>query len=138
MTATEGPRTTQFDDRTDANRAIALEFLTRAAQGGAREAMHRLAAPDFLHHNPWFASDAESLAAAMDENARANPQKDMQVLRTVAEGSLVALHARVVHAPGDRPAAVVHVFSTEDGLIRELWDVGQEEPVASPNSARMF
>jgi hypothetical protein len=31
--------------------------------------------PDFRHHNPYFRGDAESLMAAMEENARKNPDK---------------------------------------------------------------
>jgi predicted SnoaL-like aldol condensation-catalyzing enzyme len=120
------------------NREIAVTFLEGAAKGNARELMRTYAAPDFVHHNPYFASDATSLATAMDENARENPAKRLEVLRTVAEGPLVALHARVRHAPDGPAAAVVHIFRFEDGKIRELWDIGQEEPAESPNTAGMF
>ena len=137
MTLTDRPTASRFD-RTDANRAIAVEFLTAAAHGKARQTLPRLVASDFVHHNPWFASDADSLAVAMDENARANPEKDLQIQRTIAEGSLVAVHARVQHAPGEHPAAVVHIFRIVDGRIREMWDVGQEEPEDSPNRAGML
>ena len=78
------------------------------------------------------------LATAMDENARANPEKRLEILRTIAEGRLVAVHARVQHSPGASPAAVVHIFRFEDGRIAELWDIGQEAPLDSPNQAGMF
>ena len=126
------------DTQTETNREIAIDFLTRAARGEARDAMRRYAAPDFVHHNPWFAPDAASLATAMDANARENPQKELHVQRTIAEGPLVVVHASVRHQAGDRPAAVVHIFRFEDGRICELWDVGQEEPADSPNTAGMF
>ena len=126
------------DRQTESNREIAIDFLTRAARGEARDAMQRYAAPDFVHHNPWFASDAESLATAMDANARENPQKELHVERSIAEGQMIALHARVLHSPGERPAAVVHIFRFEDGRISELWDIGQEAPAESPNTAGMF
>ena len=122
----------------DANREVATEFLTQAAVGNAREMMRKHAHPEFVHHNPWFAADAESLAAAMDDNARDNPAKQLEVLRTIAEGPLVALHARVQHKPGAPWFALVHLFRFEDGRIREMWDVGQEVPADSPNQHGMF
>jgi predicted SnoaL-like aldol condensation-catalyzing enzyme len=100
--------------------------------------MRRYAAPDFVHHNPYFPSDATSLATAMDENARENPDKTFEVVRTIAEGSLVALHGKVRHKPTDQPVAVVHIFRIEDAQIRELWDVGQEAVPDSPNEAGLF
>ncbi len=120
------------------NTDIATEFLRRAATGQAHEAMERFASPDFVHHNPWFAADADSLATAMDENARANPEKSLDVQRTITEGDLVVVHSRVRHAPGGPEAATVHIFRFVDGRIGELWDVGQEEPVDSPNQRGMF
>ena len=126
------------DHQTEANREIAIDFLTRAARGEARDAMSRYVATDFVHHNPWFAPDAESLATAMDANARENPQKELHVQRTVAEGPLVVVHASVRHSPDEQPAAVVHIMRFEDGRIRELWDIGQEAPADSPNTTGMF
>jgi predicted SnoaL-like aldol condensation-catalyzing enzyme len=126
------------DRQTESNREIAVEFLTRAARGEARDAMRRYAAPGFVHHNPWFAPDAESLATAMDANAREHPQKELHVERTIAEGPLVVVRARVQHDPSEQPAAVVHIFRFDEGRIQELWDIGQETPADSPNTAGMF
>jgi predicted SnoaL-like aldol condensation-catalyzing enzyme len=122
----------------DQNRGIAIDFLKQASAGHAREAMRRYAAPTFVHHNPWFASDADSLAAAMDDNARANPDKELEILRTIADGRLVAVHSRVRHTPDQAPAAVVHIFRIVEGQIHELWDVVQEAPADSPNRAGIF
>jgi predicted SnoaL-like aldol condensation-catalyzing enzyme len=100
--------------------------------------MDRYAAPDFVHHNPYFASDARSLATAMDDHARANPGKSLEVLRTIAEGELVAVHSRVQHGPGEQPVPVVHIFRFGNDHIRELWDIGQEVPPDSSNEAGPF
>ena len=116
----------------------AVEFLELAATGRAREAWDRFGSPGFVHHNPWFPGDGESLIRAMDENARANPEKHFEIRRTISEGSLVAVHGRVHHRPGDRGAATVHIFRFEDGRMAELWDIGQEVPEHSPNQHGMF
>lgn len=122
----------------EVNRQIAIDFMTQAAAGHAREAMRRYAAADFAHHNPYFASDSDSLATGMDDHHRENPNKRFEILRTITEGSLVALHGRVQQKPGDDPAAVIHIFEVEDGRIHELWDVGQDPVKDSPNRAGMF
>jgi predicted SnoaL-like aldol condensation-catalyzing enzyme len=122
----------------EANRAIAIEFLRRASAGHARDVMRRYAAPDFVHHNPYFSSDADTLATAMDESARANPDKTLDIQRAIAEGPFVALHSRVQLKPGEAPVAVVHIFRVEDGRIHELWDVAQPAPDDSPNRVGMF
>jgi predicted SnoaL-like aldol condensation-catalyzing enzyme len=125
-------------DGPDSNAAIAVEFLQQAAAGHAREAFERLGAPDFRHHNPWFAGDGASLTAAMDENARENPDKILDVKRTIAEGPFVALHTWIQQRPGELGSSVVHIFRIEDGRIRELWDIGQDVPAESPNEHGMF
>ena len=117
---------------------VAVSFLQAAASGRAREAYGRHVDKTFKHHNPYFAGTAEALMAGMDENARQNPQKRLDVLHTVEEGDLVAVHSRVQHTPADRGAALVHLFRFEGDRIAELWDVGQEVPADTPNANGMF
>jgi predicted SnoaL-like aldol condensation-catalyzing enzyme len=74
----------------------------------------------------------------MEENARQNPGKILEVKRVIAEGELVAVHAYVRHKPVDLGAAVVHIFRFEKGRIVELWDLGQPVPERSPNQYGMF
>ncbi|NUS39735.1 MAG: SnoaL-like domain-containing protein [Lysobacter sp.] len=116
----------------------AVDFLRMAASGQAREAFARFAAPGFRHHNPWFADGADTLAAAMDENAAAHPGKQLDIQRVLRDGDLVAIHSRVRMQPSDRGIAVVHILRFEDGRLAELWDIGQPVPEQSPNGAGMF
>jgi predicted SnoaL-like aldol condensation-catalyzing enzyme len=74
----------------------------------------------------------------MEENARQNPSKVLEVKRAIAEGELVAVHSHVRQKPGDLGAAVVHIFRFEQGRIVELWDLGQPVPEKSPNQYGMF
>jgi predicted SnoaL-like aldol condensation-catalyzing enzyme len=120
------------------NKNAAVSFLRLAASGRAREALATYGGPGFRHHNPWFPGDADSLAAAMDENARQNPDKRLDVLRAVEEGDLVAVHSYVKHGEADRGFGLVHIFRFEAGRIVELWDLAQEVPAESPNANGMF
>jgi predicted SnoaL-like aldol condensation-catalyzing enzyme len=75
---------------------------------------------------------------AMEENAAQNPGKTLEVKHALEDGDFVAVHSHVRQKPGDRGAAVVHIFRFEDGHIAELWDMGQPVPENSPNENGMF
>ena len=122
----------------ESRKRTAVKFLHMAAAGRARAAFEHFATPDFRHHNPHFADDAHSLAVAMDDNARKNPEKELTVLRAIEEGDLVAVHSVVHHATGDRGVGVVHIFRFEGDKVAELWDLAQEVPPESPNASGMF
>ncbi len=123
---------------TDNNKDTAISFLKLAASGKVREAYSNFVGVGFRHHNPFFEGSAESLLAGMEENARQNPNKVLEVKRVMAEGDLVAVHSHVRQKPGDLGAAVVHIFRFEKGQIVELWDLGQPVPEKSPNQHGMF
>ena len=122
----------------DRNKDAAVTFLTLAASGKVREAYAQVVGAGFRHHNPFFEGSAEALMAAMEENARQNPSKVLEIKRAIAEGDLVVVHGYVRHKPGDLGATLVHIFRFEKGRIVELWDVGQPVPDQSPNEYGMF
>lgn len=122
----------------DSNKDAAVTFLKLAASGKVREAYAKFVGAGFRHHNPFFEGSAEALMTAMEENARQNPGKVLEVKRAIAEGEFVVVHGYVRHKPGDLGAALVHIFRFEKGRIVELWDVGQPVPDESPNPYGMF
>jgi len=122
----------------DSNKDAAVTFLKLAASGKVREAYSKFIGAGFRHHNPFFEGSAEALMAGMEENARQNPGKVLEVKLAVAEGELVVVHSHVQQKPGDLGAALVHIFRFEKGRIVELWDLGQPVPDKSPNQYGMF
>ena len=110
----------------------------RLAYGKVREAYHKYVGPEFRHRNAFFKSDAESLMAAMEENAAQNPNKVLEIQRALQDGDLVAVHSHIRQHPGDRGAAVVHIFRFKEDRIAEAWDVGQAVPESLPNELGMF
>ena len=120
------------------NKDAAISFLKMASRRDVSEAYSKFVGPGFRHHNPYFEGSAETLMAAMEKNARENPNKTLDVKRAIAEGDLVAVHSHVRQGPDDRGAAVVHLFRFEEGRIVELWDLGQEVPEESPNQYGIF
>ncbi|WP_246944829.1 nuclear transport factor 2 family protein [Bacillus pinisoli] len=117
---------------------IAVDFLKLVASGNVREAYQLYVSPDFLHHNPFFQGDAESLMLAMEESATTNPNKELEVKLTMQDGEVVAIHSHIKQHPDDIGGAVVHIFRFQQNQIVELWDVGQAIPEDSPNVNGMF
>lgn len=125
-------------DQETANKQAAVNFLQLASSGRVEDAYKQYAAEDFVHHNPYFISDRESLKAGMIESASKNPERTFEVQRVLEDGELVAVHSRVQQHPGQRAGAVVHIFRFAAGKIVELWDVGQIEPEEMINERGMF
>jgi predicted SnoaL-like aldol condensation-catalyzing enzyme len=120
------------------NKDAAVSFLHLTASGRVREAYAKHGSNGFRHHNPFFAGDARALMTGMEENARQNPQKHLDVLRALEDGDLVAVHSHVRQKPDDRGAALIHLFRFEGDRIAELWDIGQPVPAESVNANGMF
>ncbi len=103
----EGPDGTEFSwrDRMKTRKDVTKSFLQLAATGRAQDAFEQHVGPGFRHHNPYFASGAKALMDGMNENARENPDKHLEVLRAIEEGDLVATYSFVRHKRDD-PGAV--------------------------------
>jgi len=120
------------------HKEAAMSFLQFAASGRVRHAFDAFVAPDFRHHNPHFPGDAQSLANAMEDNARDNPDKTLQIEHALEEGDLVVVHSRVRLQPDAPEIALVHIFRFEEDRVAELWDIAEPVPPNSPNENGMF
>jgi predicted SnoaL-like aldol condensation-catalyzing enzyme len=116
----------------------ATEFLKLVATGKVREAFAKHAAPGFRHHNAWFPGDADSLMRGMEDNAKQNPGKALEVKGVIEEGDRVAVMSHMRHNASEPGFALVHTFRFENGRIAELWDLAQQIPATSPNRNGMF
>ena len=116
----------------------AIEFLRMAAAGDVAEAYARHVAPEFKHHNPYFAHDRQSLLDAMSESAATEPNKSFEVMRVIEDADTVAVHSRLSRASANAQYAVVHILRFSDGKIVEMWDIVQEVPADAPNAIGMF
>lgn len=58
---------------------IAVRFLELTAAGEVDEAYSNYTAPNFKHHNPYYAGDATSLKEGMRESAIETPNKVFDV-----------------------------------------------------------
>lgn len=94
------------------NKERAVNFLELVGSGNVKEAYHNYVSPDFIHHNPFFQGNADSLMAAMEENADKNPDKTFIMKRAIEEHEFVAVHSHVKQNSNEPGTAVVHFFGS--------------------------
>jgi predicted SnoaL-like aldol condensation-catalyzing enzyme len=94
--------------------------------------------PDFLHHNPHFKGDRESLLLGMEQNAAQFADKAYKVQRVLEDGDLVAIHSRLKPKHDMPEMSVVHIYRFENDKIVEEWDLAQIAPENSPNENGLF
>lgn len=116
----------------------ATTFLTFIATGKVREAFSEFVGADFIHHNPFFPGDRESLLNAMELSAQRSPHKEFAIKRVIEEGPMVMVHSHIRQSSNEDGFAVVHILRFDGGSIVELWDVGQPIPKGSLNKQGMF
>lgn len=122
------------------NRGIVLRFYDLALVGlKPAEAFSRYVAPDFVEHKPDVArGDRAGTVAYLEELIASVPQPRWEVLRTIAEGDLVFVHARFTPAPGAHAYAIADVFRLRDCTIVEHWDVVAGPPREQRNPRPWF
>lgn len=119
------------------NRRIVDDFYRQALiDKQPKAAFDRYVAPDFVEHKPDVPAGTRDAAASfLGELIKELPAAKWEVLRIVADGDTVALHARFVPAPGAPPYAIADFFRLKDCKIVEHWDVvaGPPKEQANPN-----
>jgi predicted SnoaL-like aldol condensation-catalyzing enzyme len=122
----------------ETNRRIVLAFYNEGLVGRQpRSAFMRYMAPNFVEHKPDVPRGTrEASATFLEELIKEVPQPRWEILRTIAEGNLVFLHARFAPAAGAPSYAVADVFRLHQCKIVEHWDVVAPPPRAqlNPNS----
>lgn len=117
---------------------IAVNFLNLAASGESRKAFNLYTHKNFKHHNAYFKGDAETLMIAMEDSAKANPNKIFEIKRVLNDGNFVATHSFIQQSSEELGWAVVHIFRFEENKIIEMWDLGQSLPEEIVNENGMF
>ena len=116
---------------------IAISFLQMASSGAVREAYEKYIHPDFIHHNAYFKSDCEAILRGMEESAQQFPNKQCEILRTLEDDDLVAIHCKITF-DSENVFSLIHIFRFEDEKIVEEWEASQEALQDSPNENGIF
>ncbi|MFW9789531.1 MAG: nuclear transport factor 2 family protein [Candidatus Thorarchaeota archaeon] len=120
------------------NREIALSFFDLVESREFRNWFDEHTSKDYIHHNQHFKGDRETLISAMEEDARSNPEKSVEVKMSLADGDFVMTFSHVKQDPDHLGFALMHIFRFVDSQVVEMWDINQAILQDSPNENGVF
>ena len=123
-----------------ANRQIVVDFYREALiEKKPKAAFAKYVASDFIEHKPDVPGGTrEAVAEYLDRLIAEMPDPRWEVLRTVADGDIVAMHVRFTPAPAAPPYAIADFFRLKDCKIVEHWDVVSGPPKEQANPRPRF
>ncbi len=123
---------------TERNKQNAIEFYRTAYLGKPVEAIEKYVGEHYIQHNPMVGDGIQPFIDYFSEMAEEYPDKQIEFVRAVAEGDLVALHTRQIW-PGNEEYVTMDFFRFDDnGRIVEHWDSIQKIPDESKNGNTMY
>ncbi|WP_405021245.1 nuclear transport factor 2 family protein [Kitasatospora sp. NBC_00070] len=136
-TQTDGPTEPTDLGRTEANRALVLEFAEKVFKGADYSVLTDYISTETYHqHNPEAADGLDGFGAAAatwGEQGKNLIYKDVH--RVVAEGDFVLLQSEGEFGV---PVAYWDLFRLADGKIVEHWDIVMPVPAELPHSNGLF
>lgn len=120
------------------NKQNAVEFYRTAYLGNPAQAVAIYVGAQYIQHNPLVGDGKQPFIDYFEKMARDYPDKQIEFVRVVAEGDLVALHTHQTW-PGNEEYVTMDFFRfDEDGKIVEHWDAMQQIPDETKNGNTMY
>ena len=122
----------------EANKQNAIAFYRTSYLGDPAKAVETYVGAEYVQHNPLVGNGKQALIDYFTEMAAQYPSKEIEFVRAVAEGDLVALHTHQTW-PGNDEYVTMDFFRFDaDGKIIEHWDSIQEVPSETKNGNPMY
>jgi predicted SnoaL-like aldol condensation-catalyzing enzyme len=121
-----------------ANRENAIAFYRTAYLGDPARAVELYAGSEYIQHNPEVGDGKQAFIDYFDEMARDYPGKDIEFVRAIAEGDLVALHTHQSWPGNDQYVTMDFFRFDANGKIIEHWDAIQQIPAETKNGNPMY
>ena len=122
----------------EANKKNAIAFYRTAYLGDPIGAVKKYLGAEYIQHNPLVADGKQPFIDYFTEMNERYPSNQIEFVRAVAEGDLVALHTHQIW-PDDEQYVTMDFFRFDaDGKIVEHWDAIQEVPEESKNGNPMY
>lgn len=127
-----------MQDNLEANKQNAIAFYRTAYLGDPAKAVEMYVGTEYTQHNPLVGDGKQAFIDYFTEMAAQYPGKEIEFVRAVAEGDLVALHTHQTW-PGNEEYVTMDFFRFDaDGKIIEHWDAIQEVPNETKNGNPMY
>jgi predicted SnoaL-like aldol condensation-catalyzing enzyme len=134
---TDGPTAPRDLDKTDANRALVVEFAEKVLKGGDYSVLADYISMDtFAQHSPEVADGIDGFRAAVAKWAeQGKPLVYETIHKVVAEGDFVLLQSE---GEFGEPVAFWDLFRVADGKIVEHWGIVAPIPAELPHDNGVF
>ena len=120
------------------NKKNAIAFYRTAYLGNPAKAVELYVGAEYIQHNPIVGDGTQPFIDYFNEMAAQYPDKQIEFMRAVAEGDLVALHTHQTW-PGIEAYITMDFFRfNANGKIVEHWDAIQAVPAESKNGNTMY
>ena len=120
------------------NKENAIAFYRMAYRGNPARAVEQYVGDGYIQHNPLVGDGKQPFIEYFEKMARDYPEKDIEFVRAIAQGNLVALHTHQTW-PGNEQYVTMDFFRFDDhGKIVEHWDSMQQIPDGSKNGNSMY
>ena len=120
------------------NKQNAIAFYRTAYLGNPFKAVELYVGAEYIQHNPLVADGKQAFIDYFEKMVNDYPDKNIEFVRAVAEGDLVALHTHQT-LPGNEQYVTMDFFRFDDnGKIVEHWDSIQEVPSDTKNGNPMY
>ncbi len=121
-----------------ANKKNAIAFYRTAYLGNPAKAIELYVGAKYIQHNPLVGDGKQAFIDYFNRMAAQYPDKEIEFVRAVAEGDLVALHTHQTW-PGNEEYVTMDFFRFDaKGKIIEHWDAMQEVPNETENGNLMY
>mgnify|MGYP001818505744 FL=1 len=127
-----------MQNKLEANKQSAIAFYRTAYSGDPATAVEMYVGAEYIQHNPLVGDGKQAFIDYFTEMALQYPDKEIEFIRAIAEGDLVALHTHQTW-PGNEEYVTMDFFRFDtDGKIIEHWDAIQDVPDESKNGNPMY
>ena len=122
----------------EANKQNTIEFYRMAYLGEPIRAVELYVGSEYIQHNPLVGDGKQAFIDYFTEMAKQYPNKDIEFIRVVAEGNLVALHTHQIWPDNEEYVTMDFFRFDENGKIVEHWDSIQKIPDETKNGNLMY
>lgn len=127
-----------MNSKPEINKKTAIAFYEMAYTGNPAEAVKLYVGSEYIQHNPDVDDGPQAFIDYFNRMALEYPVKDVEFVRTVAQGDLVAVHTHQ-HWPDKEEYITMDFFRfDENGKIVEHWDAIQKIPAQTKSGNTMY
>ena len=120
------------------NKRNAIEFYRTAYLGNPALAVEKYVGDVYIQHNPSVGDGKDAFIAYFTRMQAEYPEKEIEFVRAVAEGDLVALHTHQTWPDDDQYVTMDFFRFDENVKIVEHWDAVQQIPEETLNGNTMY